>query len=57
MLIKLTKTARVAHQPGEIIEVSPEVGAFLISVGSAELAEAKQPEEKPETKKKAAAKK
>lgn len=35
MRVKLTRDSRINHSAGEILEVSPEQGAFLISVGSA----------------------
>lgn len=36
MKVKLLKVARVKHQPGEIVEVTPEECRFLTSVGAAE---------------------
>ena len=36
MKVKLLRDARVSHKAGEIIEVSPAEGEFLLSVGSAE---------------------
>ena len=35
MKIVLTKPAKIMHNPGDIVEVSPEVANFLMSVGSA----------------------
>lgn len=35
MLVKLLRDSRIAHKAGETVEVSPEAGRFLISVGSA----------------------
>lgn len=35
MKVKLLRDSRINHSAGEIIEVSPEQGAFLLSVGSA----------------------
>ena len=35
MKIKLLRDSRINHQAGEIVEVSPAQGAFLLSVGSA----------------------
>jgi len=36
MKVRLTRTARITHQPGEIVEVSPAEAAFLLSMGGAE---------------------
>lgn len=36
MKVKLLRDAKIAHQAGDIVEVTPAKGAFLISVGSAE---------------------
>lgn len=35
MKLRLTRQARIPHEAGEIVEVSPEVANFLLSVGSA----------------------
>ena len=35
MKVKLIRDARITHKSGEIIDVSPEVAAFLVSVRSA----------------------
>lgn len=35
MRVKLVREARIRHKPGEIVEVSPEEGRSLISLGSA----------------------
>lgn len=35
MKVKLLRDSRINHSAGEILEVSPEQGAFLLSVGSA----------------------
>ena len=35
MLVKLIRDARITHKSGETVDVSPETGQFLISVGSA----------------------
>lgn len=48
MTVKLIRDARINHKAGEIVEVSPEVANFLLSVGSAV---------KPEPEKKKTAKK
>lgn len=48
MKVKLIRDARINHKAGEIVEVSPEVYNFLMSVGSAVRVE----EKKPATKKK-----
>lgn len=45
MKVKLTRAARITHKEGEIVEVSPEVCNFLLSVGSAVIAEEEQPKE------------
>lgn len=44
MKVRLTRTARITHQPGEIVEVSPTEARFLLSTGSAEAVSAQQPE-------------
>lgn len=36
MRVKLLRDARINHKAGEIVEVSPAEGGFLLSVGSAE---------------------
>lgn len=53
MKVRLLRPARINHNSGDIVEVSPEQGNFLLSVGSAELANnQKEPaEEKKDTKK------
>lgn len=35
MKVKLTRRAKVWHNAGEIVDVSPEEAAFLVSVSSA----------------------
>ena len=35
MRVKLIRDSRINHSAGEILEVSPAQGAFLLSVGSA----------------------
>ena len=35
MKVKLTRAARIRHNAGEIVEVSPAEAGFLISTGSA----------------------
>lgn len=35
MKLRLTRRARIPHEAGEIVEVSPEVANFLLGVGSA----------------------
>lgn len=35
MRVKLLRDSRINHLAGEVVEVSPEQGAFLLSVGSA----------------------
>ena len=36
MKVRLLRAARITHNAGEIVEVSPDQAAFLLSVGSAE---------------------
>ena len=56
MKLKLTRAARIRHEAGEIVEVSPAEAGFLLSTGSAvSVAEApamkrETPEEKAEPK-------
>ena len=53
MRVQLLKPARINHEAGDIVEVSPAQGAFLMSVGSARPVEfaTKNEIEKPEEKK------
>lgn len=53
MKVQLLKPARINHEAGDIVEVSPAQGDFLVSVGSARRLEfaAKTEIEKPEEKK------
>lgn len=37
MTVRLLKAARINHQVGEIVEVSPDQLNFLLSVGAAEI--------------------
>ena len=37
MKLKLTRAARIRHEAGEIVEVSPAEAGFLLSTGSAEV--------------------
>ena len=52
MKLKLLRAARIRHEAGEIVEVSPAEAGFLISTGSAvqvsEPARRETPEEKVE---------
>ena len=41
MKVKLLRDAKIAHQAGDIVEVTPAKGAFLLSIGSAEVIEEK----------------
>ena len=56
MKVKLLRTARIRHEAGEIVEVSPAEAGFLLSTGSAEIIAEKSvlrretPEEKAEPK-------
>lgn len=49
MKLLLTKAARINHNAGEIVEVSPAEANFLLSVGAAEIIRTEQ-RETPETK-------
>lgn len=35
MVVQLLKSARINHEAGEIVEVSPAQGDFLLAIGSA----------------------
>lgn len=52
MKVRLLRAARITHNAGEIVEVSPDQAAFLLSVGSAEpvVAAKKETPEKATTK-------
>lgn len=52
MKVRLLRAARITHNAGEIVEVSPDQAAFLLSVGSAEpvVAAVKETPEKATTK-------
>lgn len=60
MKVKLIRAARIRHEAGEIVEVSPAEAGFLLSTGSAVYppVKAEKPEtpeaEKPETPESAA---
>ena len=54
MKLLLKKAARINHNAGEIVEVSPAQAQFLISVGAAEVIVIKEAPEKPKTTRKAA---
>ena len=49
MKLLLKKAARINHNAGEIVEVSPAQATFLLSVGAAEILRAEQ-RETPEKK-------
>lgn len=49
MKVRLTKAARIRHNAGETVEVTPDEAVFLVSTGSAVI--------EPETEKKPAKKK
>lgn len=51
MKVKLLREARIRHEAGEIVEVSPVTADYLITVGSAEKIEEKD-QPKKTTKKK-----
>lgn len=46
MQVKLLRDARIPHKAGEIVEVSPELAGYLISLESAEAVEAEPPKKK-----------
>lgn len=48
MKVMLLRAARIQHNAGEIVTVSPEVAQFLVAVGSAEvIPEVEKEAEKP----------
>jgi len=49
MKLRLTKAARINHEAGEIVEVSPAQANFLLSVNAAEIIRPEQ-RETPEKK-------
>ena len=49
MKVKLIRAARIRHNAGEIVEVSPAEAGFLLSTGSAVTYTEPAKEEKPET--------
>ena len=49
MKVKLIRAARIRHDAGEIVEVSPAEAVFLLSTGSAVPYTEPVKEEKPET--------
>ena len=51
MKVLLKRPARIRHEAGEIVEVSPAEAQFLISVESAVPVEIRETPEKPEQKK------
>lgn len=51
MKVELTRAARINHNAGEIVEVSPETANFLFCVGSARAVEDKAEEVKEPKKK------
>ena len=54
MKVKLLRAARIRHEAGEIVEVSPAEAGFLLSTGSAvEMTDAPKKRETPEDKLKA----
>ena len=53
MVVKLLRAARIRHEAGEIVKVSPAEANFLISIGSATPVEEKK-EVKAEAEEKAA---
>lgn len=57
MKVFLLKQAKIMHEAGEIVEVSPECANFLFSVGSAKPVKESTLTETPETPKKKVTKK
>ena len=59
MRLLLLKAARINHNAGDIVEVSPAQAEFLLSVGAAEIikAEVREMPEKPKPARKATTKK
>ena len=52
MLVKLLRPARIRHEAGEIVEVSPAEAGFLLSIKSAtKVEEEKEVKAEPEKKK------
>ena len=52
MIIKLLRDARIKHKAGEIVTVTPEEAAFLLSINSAvEVANEPKPAKKKTVKK------
>lgn len=47
MRVRLLKQARITHEAGEIVEVSPAQVGFLLSIGAAEIVELRETPEKP----------
>lgn len=49
MRVRLLRPARINHNAGEVLEISPAQAAFLLSVGSAEVVrtEKRETPEKP----------
>ena len=58
MQLLLKTAARINHNAGEIVEVSPDQAQFLLSVGAAEVlkTESRETPEKPKTTRKASKK-
>lgn len=53
MLVKLLRPARIRHEAGETVEVSPAEAGFLLSIKSAtKVEEEKEVKAEPEKKKK-----
>lgn len=49
MKVMLLRSARIQHNAGEIVTVSPEVAQFLVAVGSADVIhEVEEEAEKPQ---------
>lgn len=46
--VMLLRAARIRHEAGEIVTVSPEVAQFLTAVGSAEVIQVEKEAEKPQ---------
>ena len=46
--VALKRAARIKHEAGEIVEVTPAVADFLVAVGSAEVIQVEKEAEKPQ---------
>ena len=53
MKLLLKRAARINHNAGEIVDVSPAQAQFLLSLNAAEIVPTKEAPEKPKTTRKA----